>query len=135
MDDWLLPRAAMVPHIRIGNRWIKVLWALPIGAAALIVMIAIAQALRDIPAIEAFIQRYPGVAQAQPAVPGFQGWMRLQHFLNMFLMFFIMDAGIQILADHPRLYWNRDCTPGTEWFRFLHPVLADRIWTAKGRRR
>jgi methionine sulfoxide reductase catalytic subunit len=131
LDDWPPPRAAIVPQIRIGTRWINVLWVLPIGAAALIVMIAVAQALRDIPAIEDFIRRYPGVAHAQPAVPGFPGWMRLQHFLNMFFMFFIIRAGIQILADHPRLYWNRDCTPGTEWFRFLHPVPADRIWTAK----
>jgi methionine sulfoxide reductase catalytic subunit len=134
LDIWnryIPPRAAMVPRIRIGRRWINVLWALPIGAAALIVIIAVAQALRDIPAIEAFIQRYPGVAQAQPAVNGFPEWLRLQHFLNMFFMFFIMRAGIQILADHPRLYWNRDCTPGTEWFRFLHAVPADRIWTAK----
>jgi len=46
-------------------------------------------------------------------------------------MLFIIRAGIQILADHPRLYWNRDCTPGTEWFRFQHEVPADRIWTAK----
>jgi methionine sulfoxide reductase catalytic subunit len=39
----------------------------------------------------------------------------------MFFMYFIMRAGIQVLADHPRLYWNRDCTPGTEWFRFSRP--------------
>jgi len=44
---------------------------------------------------------------------------------------FISRAGIQILADHPRLYWKRDCTPGTEWFRFQRPVPAGRLWTAK----
>jgi methionine sulfoxide reductase catalytic subunit len=134
LDDWdryIPPRRPIVPHIRIGERWISVLWAaLPIGLGV-IILIAIAQSLREFPAVEAFIQRYPGVAQAQPAVPGFPGWMRLQHFLNMFFMYFIMRAGIQILADHPRLYWNGDCTPGTEWFRFSHPVPTYRIWTAK----
>jgi methionine sulfoxide reductase catalytic subunit len=35
------------------------------------------------------------------------------------------------LADHPRLYWKRDCTPGTEWFRFQKDVPTDRVWTAK----
>jgi hypothetical protein len=30
----------------------------------------------------------------------------------------LAGAGIQILADHPRLYWNRDRTRGTEWLRF-----------------
>jgi hypothetical protein len=49
----------------------------------------------------------------------------------MLFMMFIIRAGIQILADHPRLYWNGDCTPGTEWFRFQHPVPQGRIWTAK----
>ena len=46
-------------------------------------------------------------------------------------MVFIIRAGVQILADHPRLYWKRDCTPGTEWFRFQKEVPVDRIWTAK----
>ena len=49
----------------------------------------------------------------------------------MFFMLFIMRAGLQILADHPRLYWGRDCTPGTDWFRFQVPVPKGRIWTAK----
>src|SRR5215470_17888017 len=134
LDDWdrnIPPRRPIVPHIRIGKRWINVLWALPIAGAALIVMIAVAQNLREIPEVQAFLQRYPGVPQGQPAVVGFPGWLRIQHFLNMFFMYFIMRAGIQILADHPRLYWNRDCTPGTEWLRFSHPVPAYRMWTAK----
>jgi hypothetical protein len=46
---------------------------------------------------------------------GFPWWLQVQHFLNMFFMLFIMRAGLQILADHPRLYWRRDCTPGTDW--------------------
>ena len=33
-------------------------------------------------------------------------------------MILIIRSGITILADHPRLYWNVHCTPGTEWFRF-----------------
>jgi hypothetical protein len=56
---------------------------------------------------------------------------RFRKKTNMLFMMFIIRAGIQILADHPRLYWNRDCTPGTEWFRFQHPVPHGRIWTAK----
>ena len=30
-------------------------------------------------------------------------------------------SGLQILMDHPRLYWNVHCTPGTEWLR-LTPI-------------
>jgi DMSO/TMAO reductase YedYZ molybdopterin-dependent catalytic subunit/thiosulfate reductase cytochrome b subunit len=34
--------------------------------------------------------------------------------------------------DHPRLYWNVHCTPGTEWLRVTPiEVPKDRIWTAK----
>ena len=49
----------------------------------------------------------------------------------MLFMMFIIRAGIQILADFPRLNWSRDCTPGTEWFRFQHAVPKDRVWTSK----
>ena len=37
----------------------------------------------------------------------------------------------QILADHPRLYWTRHCTPGRDWFRIQKPVPTDPLWTAK----
>jgi hypothetical protein len=39
--------------------------------------------------------------------------------------------GPRRLIDSPRLYWTRDCTPGTEWFRFQDPVPDGRIWTSK----
>ena len=108
------------------------MWALPIGAAALVLLIALAQSLRELPGVQAFIKEYPGIAQSAPSVDsGFPWWLQLQHFLNMLFMMFIIRAGIQILADHPRLYWTRDCTPGTEWFRFQHPVPEGRIWTSK----
>ena len=115
-------------RIRIGRRWISILWALPIGATALVLLIALAQSLWELPSVQAFIKAYPGIAQAAPSVDsGFPWWLQLQHFLNMLFMMFIIRAGIQILADHPRLYWTRDCTPGTEWFRFQHPVPEGRI--------
>jgi len=44
---------------------------------------------------------------------------------------FIIRAGIQILADHPRLYLRRDSTPGTAWFRFRKDVPKDPRWTSK----
>ncbi len=132
LADWVPPREGIVPHIRIGKSWVNLLWVIPIGAAALVLLIALAQNLRELPEIQDFIKRYPGIAQNAPSVDtGFPWWLQLQHFLNMLFMMFIMRAGIQILADHPRLYWNRDCTPGTEWFRFQHPVPAGRIWSAK----
>ncbi len=132
LSDWTPPRWGIAPHIRIGRRWINLLWLLPIGATLLMLLIALAQSLRELPSMQAFIVAHPGIAQAAPSVDlGFPWWLRLQHFLNMLFMMFIIRAGIQILADHPRLYWKRDCTPGTEWFRFQRPVPAGRVWTAK----
>ena len=132
LSHWLPPQDGIAPRIRIGQRWVSTLWTLPIGAAVLILFIAVAQSLRELPSVQGFIKEYSGIAQAAPSVDsGFPWWLRAQHFLNMFFMMFIIRAGIQILADHPRLYWKRDCTPGTDWFRFQRPVPTGRIWTAK----
>jgi DMSO/TMAO reductase YedYZ molybdopterin-dependent catalytic subunit/thiosulfate reductase cytochrome b subunit len=132
LNHWIPPQQGIFPRVRIGRRWINTLWALPIGAAALLCLIALAQSLRELPSVAAFIQDHPGIAQSAPSVDsGFPWWLQLQHFLNMFFMLFIMRAGLQILADHPRLYWGRDCTPGTDWFRFQVPIPKGRIWTSK----
>ena len=63
---------------------------------------------------------------------GFPAWLRITHYVNFFFMILLVRSGLQILADHPRLYWNVHCTPGTEWLR-LTPVEVpkDRLWTAK----
>ena len=55
----------------------------------------------------------------------------MQHFLSALFMIFIIRAGIQIVADHARLYWTRHSTPGRDWFRFQKPVPEDPLWTAK----
>lgn len=127
---WLPPQAGVIPHIRIGKRWINVLWSIPIAVVLLVISIAVAQELRTLPAIQEFIQTYPGDVDVG-VYSGFPLWLELVHFFNLFLMFFIIRSGIQILADHPRLYWNRSCIPGTEWFRFRRDVPRNRIWTSK----
>ena len=44
----------------------------------------------------------------------------------------LVRSGLSILMEHPRLYLNDNCTPGTEWIRFTPlRVPVDRIWTAK----
>ena len=132
LSKWLPPQSGVVPKIRIGRRWINVLWILPVAFLLLVLGITLAQALREIPAVQRFLMRYPGAPPIAPIlIAGFPLWLRVQHFLNLWFMTFIIRAGLQVLADHPRLYWKRDCTPGTEWFRFQTAVPAGRIWTAK----
>ncbi len=132
LNHWMPPQSGIVPLIRFRTRWYSVLWALPIAFVLLIVGVAVAQALRQVPEVQAFLVRYPGApADARVVMSGFPLWLRVTHFLNLLFMTFIIRAGVQILADHPRLYWRRDCTPGSDWFRFQKPVPTGRVWTAK----
>jgi sulfoxide reductase catalytic subunit YedY len=63
---------------------------------------------------------------------GFPAWLRVTHYVNLLFMVLLVRSGLQILFDHPRLYWNVHCTPGTEWIRFTPvEVPRDRLWTAK----
>jgi thiosulfate reductase cytochrome b subunit len=122
----------VVPRFRVGrSRWLNVLWLLPAGFVALIVAVAVAQHLRTIPAVEQFIARHPGTGYAVRFDSPLPAWLRWQHFLNLFFLLFIIRAGLQIFADHPRLYWTRHSTPGREWFRAQNPVPSDPLWTAK----
>jgi len=36
LSRWLPPQAGVVPKVRIGNRWVNVLWALPLIFLALV---------------------------------------------------------------------------------------------------
>lgn len=125
-------KMATAPRLRVGrNRWFNLLWLLPIGFAALVIAVAVARYLVGFPAVGAFVHRYPGTLATGGAagIPAWAGW---QHFFNLFLMTFIVRSGIQILADHPRLYFSRNATPDTdEWFRIAGPVPKDPMWTAK----
>lgn len=126
--------SGIAPRVRIGrSRWFNLLWLLPIGFLALIVAVAAAKGLRNIPAVERFIGRYPGTIETDnaKASPGLPIWVGVQHFFNLFLMIFIIRSGVQILSDHPRLYWTRHSTPGKDWFRIQKPVPAEPLWTAK----
>ena len=63
---------------------------------------------------------------------GFPAWLRITHYVNFLFLVLLIRSGLQILADHPRLYWNVHCTPGTEWLRLTSvEVPKDRVWTSK----
>lgn len=58
-------------------------------------------------------------------------WLRVNHLLNFFFITLLIRSGIQILADHPKLYFNDHSTPGTEWLKFGKKKLPeDRLWTS-----
>lgn len=125
-----LTRRATAPKLRVGrDKWFNLLWLLPIGFALLVASVAIAKGLHNMPGVQAFIQRYPGT-DSRGVPPGMHAWEGWTHFFNLFLMTFIIRSGIQILCDHPRLYFSRNCTPGKdEWLR-VGPPVPEGYWTA-----
>ncbi|MET0464253.1 MAG: molybdopterin-dependent oxidoreductase [Chitinophagaceae bacterium] len=66
------------------------------------------------------------------APPGFPAFVRFTHWINLFLLLLLIRSGLSILMDHPRLYWNNNCQPNSEWIRFTPlKVPTDKVWTAK----
>ncbi len=106
-------------------------------------LIGSACVLAALPLIAAWVQfaiaglpYIPPVPQIQPddftGPHGFPVWVRYCHFFIFLFVTMLIRSGLSILFDHPRLYFNDDCTPGSEWIRFtpVH-VPRDRVWTAK----
>ena len=73
----------------------------------------------------------PALNTATISPHGFPLWVRYAHFFNFLFLTMLIRSGLSILMEHPRLYLNNDCTPGTEWIRFTPlTVPKDRVWTA-----
>jgi sulfoxide reductase catalytic subunit YedY len=135
-EDWaggVPAQYGVAPRVRIGHsKWFNLLWLIPIGLVLLLIGVAVAQGIRGLPAVQDFIRTYPGASRLPHDAPvGIPAWIGWQHFLNMFLMIFIIRSGVTILSDHPRLYWTRHSTPGKEWFRIQKPVPTNPLYTAK----
>lgn len=108
------------PSIVVG---ILIVVAIPIIAAW------IETAVRGLPYIAALPQIQPDNFSGPH---GFPVWVRYCHFFNFLFVTMLIRSGLQILFDHPRLYFNDHCTPGSEWIKFTPiAVPRDRVWTAK----
>ena len=124
-------RAVHYPNDRRLRIWIRL--SILIGIAA-VVASAVLAAWVEI--VAAGLTHVPPVPQIDPnnfAGPhGYPLWVRYCHFFNFFFVMLLIRSGLSILVDHPRLYFNDDCTPESEWIRFTPlKVPRDRIWTAK----
>lgn len=144
IDDWaggIEQTRAQLPAVRLGRRWFSSLWLVPLAIVGLVLSIAVVREVAQYPWFHEFIEKYPGTSSqyVTPVTTGFPWWLRWQHFLNLLFMMFIIRAGLQILADHPRLYLNAGSRPDSEWLRLRGPVPTDRrdadkpesVWTAK----
>jgi methionine sulfoxide reductase catalytic subunit len=62
--------------VRVGrDRWFNLLWLLPIGWAVLLAAVAGAQGLRNMPAMQHFMARYPGTLISPGTHPGLPWWV------------------------------------------------------------
>lgn len=77
----------------------------------------------------------PGLSMlpdAETKVKGFPTFLILSHWVNFFFLIILIRSGLSILFDHPRLYFNKGCQPGSEWINFTPiKVPKDKLWTAK----
>lgn len=66
-----------------------------------------------------------------PVIANFPVWLRMCHWVNVLFITLLMRSGVQILFDLPKLYWNDNCMPGSEWIKFGKKVMPkDRLWTS-----
>jgi DMSO/TMAO reductase YedYZ molybdopterin-dependent catalytic subunit/thiosulfate reductase cytochrome b subunit len=58
--------------------------------------------------------------------------VRLTHFADFLIVSLLVRSGLEILGAHPKLYFNDDCSPGTEWLRLTRKKLPEHeLWTAE----
>jgi methionine sulfoxide reductase catalytic subunit len=112
------------------------LWISPRFVCVLLAVILIAFAAAWIQRLAFGVPYIPinqGLDQGKISGPhGFPGWIRWTHFFNLLFLTMLIRSGLSILADHPRLYFNDHCTPGSEWIRFTPlKVPIGKRWTAK----
>jgi hypothetical protein len=76
------PRA-IAPRLRIGHdKWFNLLWLIPIGFTFLVAAVAVGKGLHNMPAIQAFIQRYPGTHVPSGVSPGIPAWVGVDAFFQ-----------------------------------------------------
>jgi DMSO/TMAO reductase YedYZ molybdopterin-dependent catalytic subunit/thiosulfate reductase cytochrome b subunit len=119
-----VPRVAASPRIRLTTV-VPLVLPVVLGVIAAYVQWVVA----GLPPLPAVRQLTPQTT----ALPyGFPSWIGITHYVNLLFMVLLARSGLQILMDHPRLYWNVHCTPGSEWVRFTPvQVPLDRLYTAK----
>jgi len=124
-------RAVTYPADRRFRIWIRPSILMATGTAILL-LVALAW-------IKVAVGGLPAVPTVSPigsnnfsGPHGFPIWLRYCHFFNFFFVMLLIRSGLSILFDHPRLYFNDGCTPGSEWIRVTPlKVPQDRLWTAR----
>ncbi|MCM3659490.1 cytochrome b/b6 domain-containing protein [Georgenia satyanarayanai] len=121
------------------NRGQQLAWMVPAALVVLVVIVLVARWLREVPAVAGFITDYPGTTELPEAAPvGLPAWVGWQHFLNAFLLVFIVRSGWLIrTTQRPKGHWQpRGAARGKKPVRislnlWLH-LAADLLWVLNG---
>ena len=94
----------------------RVIWGVVIALVALVIAVLVARWLRTFPAVEQFIETYPGIVPPPEGTPvGIPAWLGWQHFLNSFFLLLLVKTGFELRSKRrPPGFWTRD---NTRWPR------------------
>ncbi|HEY9499161.1 MAG TPA: cytochrome b/b6 domain-containing protein [Terrimesophilobacter sp.] len=92
------------------SRWFPLVWVIPALLVAFVIVVLLANWLRGLPAIQSFMTDFPGRSALPESAPvGFPAWLAWQHFLNAFLILFVIRSGWMIrTTKRPAAYWTRN---------------------------
>lgn len=92
------------------SRWFRLVWIVPALLVAFALVVLAANWLRGLPAVADFIAQYPGQDPLPADAPiGFPAWLAWAHFLNAFMILFVIKSGWQIrTTKRPAAYWTRN---------------------------
>ncbi|WP_152191854.1 cytochrome b/b6 domain-containing protein [Georgenia satyanarayanai] len=121
------------------SRGQQLAWKVPVALVALVVVVLAARWLREVPAVAGFVTDYPGTTELPETAPvGLPAWVGWQHFLNAFLLVFIVRSGWLIrTTQRPKGHWQpRKPARGKKPVRislnlWLH-LAADALWVLNG---
>ncbi|MDN4474651.1 cytochrome b/b6 domain-containing protein [Demequina sp. SYSU T00192] len=131
--------AAAAPEPRPTPRRMGRAGRLLVGAGALtvlsLVVVLIARWLVGLPAVEGFIEDYPGTYALPEGAPvGIPAWLAWQHFFNVFLIALVLRTGLEVrLRQRPTAFWAPRSDPRARigLMTWTHQAL-DVLWVANG---
>ncbi|WP_448809022.1 cytochrome b/b6 domain-containing protein [Agromyces bauzanensis] len=120
----------------------QVLWTAVVAVVVFAVVVLVARWLRELAAVQAFVEAYPGIVAPPEGTPvGIPAWLGWQHFLNSLFLLLLVRTGYQLHSKkRPPGFWTRDNTrwPRTKraprrigihlWFH----LWLDALWIVNG---
>lgn len=53
----------------------------------------------------------------------FPAWIRVTPWVSLIFITFLIRSGMEIFTTHPKLYWNDQSKPSSEWVKFTRKTM------------